>query len=186
MLTQQDQQTLLELARQSIGYGLQHKAVMPVELKNYTDALHQHGASFVTLKINNSLRGCVGSLQAYQPLVVDIVQHAYAAAFQDTRFSPVTETEYPELHYHISVLEKPLTLPVNNEVELLDTLVPGIDGVILEDGPHKATFLPSVWESLETPVQFIQQLKLKAGLPANHWSSNMVVKTYKVEEFSSE
>ena len=63
---------------------------------------------------------------------------------------------------------------------------PGEDGLILQDGPNRGTFLPSVWESLPDPVQFLTHLKHKAGLAANHWSDRVEVYRYRTESFGEE
>ncbi len=61
---------------------------------------------------------------------------------------------------------------------------PGVDGLILEEGNHRGTFLPAVWESLPSPEDFLRQLKQKAGLPVDYWSNNIRVKRYTTESFS--
>ena len=112
-------------------------------------------------------------------------QNSYAAAFGDPRFPQLTEAEYPKLQYHISVLAPPEPLPCTSEDELLAALRPGVDGLVIEDQGHRATFLPSVWESLPTPTLFLQHLKTKAGLSNTHWSDTFSCQRYTVEEFGS-
>lgn len=177
-LDKQSKQLLLSLARKSITHGLEHHQPLPVTPGEYPKALQQAGASFVTLEKQNRLRGCIGTLEAYRPLVVDIVENAFAAAFRDPRFTPLQADELSELQIHISLLTPPEPLPVKDEAELLRQLRPGIDGLILQDGHHRATFLPSVWESLPTPPQFVAQLKLKAGLPVDYWSDTLRFERY--------
>ena len=184
MLTEDDKKKLIEIAKESIAYGLVHNLRLAVDIKHAPAALQKNRASFVTLNIGGQLRGCIGTLEAYRPLIEDVSENAYSAAFQDPRFNPVSESEYEQLEYHISILEPAEDFPVTSEEELLQQLRPGIDGLILEDGYHRATFLPSVWESLPTAKAFLHHLKLKAGLPENYWSDTIRFQRYEVEAFS--
>ena len=182
MLEEKHKRLLLKLAAASIKYGLEASSPLPVQLDDYDDALRQNGACFVTLEIDHQLRGCIGTLEAYRPLVLDVVENAYAAALLDPRFTPLQTAEYDALHYHISILHPPLEMQVKSEQDLLQQLRPGIDGLIIEDAGRRATFLPSVWESLSEPADFLRHLKHKAGLSEHHWSDNMKVHRYVVED----
>lgn len=174
---------LLGIARQSIEYGLQHHRPLPV-----TPAEHppfdRQGASFVTLHRQGALRGCIGSLEAHRPLLLDIADNAYAAAFRDPRFPPLQPQEFDDLEIAVSLLSAPEAMSFDNQPALLEQIRPGIDGLILQDGPRRGTFLPSVWESLPDRADFLAQLKLKAGLPADHWSDSTRVWRYTTESFS--
>ncbi len=171
------------MAEASIRYGLEQDTPLPVEPEKFSIPLQQQRASFVTLHKNGQLRGCIGHLEATQPAVADVAVNAYSAAFEDPRFPPVSRTELPLLELHISLLTPAEPLQVGSEEELINRLQPGVDGLILEDGYHRGTFLPSVWEQLPDPRAFITQLKLKAGLPANHWSESLRVSRYRTESF---
>lgn len=176
---------LLSLARDSIREGLENSRAVAVEPHQWPGVLQHQGASFVTLKRRDgSLRGCIGTLEARQPLVADIAEHAYAAAFRDPRFPPLTARELEAVTVELSILSTPEPLTVTSEAELLATLEPGKDGLILEDGVHRATFLPSVWESLPEPRDFVRELKGKAGLPAEYWSPTLTAKRYRTQSFS--
>jgi uncharacterized protein len=129
------------------------------------------------------LRGCIGSLEARRPLALDVAENAFASAFRDPRFAPLARAEEPRLDLHISVLSEAEQIPVRSEAELLASLRPGIDGVILSAGARRGTFLPSVWEQLPEPHRFLAQLKRKAGLPADYWSAELRVERYTVEAF---
>ncbi len=177
----EERKILLDLARNSIKYGLEHDSVMPIEVGKYAEILQEQRACFVTLQIKGKLRGCIGSLEAHRPLVKDLVYNAYAAAFQDPRFMPLTVDEYPELEIHISILNKPEPMQFTSEEDLVKQLRPNVDGLIMQDGMHRGTFLPSVWESLSEPQDFLKHLKLKAGLPGDYWSETMIVERYTVE-----
>ena len=140
-------------------------------------------ASFVTLHRQGELRGCIGHLEGVQPLVVDVAENAFAAAFRDPRFPPLAEPELAGLALHISVLTPATELEFESEQDLVAQLRPGIDGLILQEGAARGTFLPSVWESLPDPHQFLAQLKRKAGLPSDHWSERIRVFRYETEAF---
>ncbi|MDH5178626.1 MAG: AmmeMemoRadiSam system protein A [Gammaproteobacteria bacterium] len=182
MLEEKNKTLLLKLAAASVKYGLDHHQPLPINVDEYPDELRQNGAGFVTLQIDNELRGCIGTLEAYQPLVADVVQNAYAAAFRDPRFPALRADEYAQLHYHISVLNPPQPMEFASEADLLAQLRPHIDGLILSDAGRRGTFLPSVWESLPQPRDFLTHLKLKAGLSAGHWSDTIHVQRYTVED----
>jgi len=174
---------LLQLAAASIRHGLSSGRALPVGLGGYSEPLREPRACFVTLEINGGLRGCIGSLQAYRPLLVDVAENAYAAAFSDPRFPPLRQDEYAGLHLDISVLQPAEPMEVRDEAELLEQLRPGLDGLILEEGGHRATFLPSVWEQLPTPGEFLAHLKRKAGLPSHYWSAGLSFSRYTTEAF---
>ena len=181
MHTETEKQLLLKLASDSIEYGLQNHKIMPTNINEFPENLRGQGASFVTLQINKQLRGCIGSLQTYQPLIKDLVHNAYAAAFSDPRFPPLTQEEFSNIDIHISILSKPEPMQFTSEQNLISQLRPEIDGLILSDNGHRGTFLPSVWESLPEPKLFLSHLKLKAGLPQNYWSDTLTVQRYTVE-----
>lgn len=178
-MTPAQKRHLLELARRSIEYGLRHGH--PLKHHESDVDLQQPGACFVTLNIDGELRGCIGSLQAHRPLADDVVENAFSAAFRDPRFPPVSTRELPALDIHISILSPTEPLHFSSEQDLLRQLRPGIDGLVLQDGHHRGTFLPQVWETLPTPEAFLSQLKRKAGLPVHHWSPTLRVERYTVE-----
>ncbi|MDO7596084.1 MAG: AmmeMemoRadiSam system protein A [Pseudomonadota bacterium] len=174
---------LKELAKKSITYGLKHKQPLPIDLSALDDEFTVPRATFVTLQKYGQLRGCIGMLEASRPLADDIAHNSYAAAFTDPRFPPVTEDELEELNIHISILNPAELIYCTSEAELLTLLRPNIDGLILDDGIHKATFLPSVWESLPDPADFVHNLKIKAGLKEHYWSASLRAYRYTTESF---
>ncbi len=176
---------LLGVAAASIRHGLQRGEPLIPETDEFPVALQRPGASFVTLTLNGRLRGCIGSLEALRPLVKDVAANAFAAAFSDPRFPTLSAAEYPLLELAISVLGPAEPMQFSSEADLIAQLRPGVDGLILEDGTgHRGTFLPSVWETLPQPAEFLRQLKLKAGLPPDYWSDNLRVSRYHTETFS--
>lgn len=183
MLGPNDRVTLRNIAQQAIEHGLNNSHPVEFELDDLPEDLIRPGASFVTLHKYGNLRGCIGSLEPFRPLAEDVAFNAHAAAFNDPRFSPLLRNELPLLDIEISVLSSATPIACRNEQELLDQLQPFKDGLIIEDRFHRATFLPSVWESLPEPSEFVRHLKLKAGLPGNYWSDDMQCYRYTTESF---
>ena len=146
-------------------------------------ALANPAATFVTLTQKGELRGCIGSLEAYRSLAQDVGENAFAAAFRDPRFSPLTEEELERTRVEVSLLEKPEAIEFKDEADALAQLRPGLDGLILTHGSRRATFLPQVWESLPEPQRFMSQLKLKAGLPAYFWDEDIALARYGVQKW---
>lgn len=183
-LSPEDRAILLALARRTIEKAVEGKSLPTIKLADYSPALQAKGASFVTLHEHGELRGCIGALEPYQPLVQDVCEHAAAAALEDYRFPPVRPAEVPHLHIEISRLTVPADLEYTSPQELLDKLHPGIDGVILQDGVRRATFLPQVWESLPGKESFLTHLCQKMGAPGDLWRRKILkVRIYTVEEF---
>jgi AmmeMemoRadiSam system protein A len=177
IFTSNERDTLLGLARDSIREGLSGQK-LAVRAEEYSPALRTPGASFVTLHIERELRGCIGSLEARAPLALDVVSNAWSAAFRDPRFEPLSSAEYERLDIHLSVLTLPEPMQFTSEEDLLGQLRPGVDGLVIEESYRRGTFLPSVWEQLPDPREFLRYLKRKAGLPAEYWSENMRVSRY--------
>ena len=182
-LSKSEQQTCLQVARESIKLGLEEGKALRVNAEDYSQTLQQQLASFVTLHLDEKLRGCIGALQAYQPLISDISEHAYAAAFQDPRFTPLTKEEYKKLNIEISVLGTPEQMSFESEEDLLQQIRPGVDGLIIEYGYNRGTFLPSVWEQLPDKIEFFNHLKLKANLAKNWWDDAVKVSRYETFSF---
>ncbi len=174
---------MLDLATGAIEHAVRGE-VFSVELSRCTPGMQRHAASFVTLKREGELRGCVGGLIAKQALALEVVENAVGAALRDPRFFPLRPVEVVGLHVHISVLSALLPLTVSSEAELLAQLRPGVDGLLLERGACRGTFLPSVWETLPDPRDFLAELKRKAGLPRDYWSAEIRVSRYTTESFS--
>ncbi len=183
-LTPDEQKTLLALARQALEAGVAGKPVNPPDPASLTPGLSRDGASFVTLTIGGQLRGCIGALEAYQPLAADVAEHAVAAALEDPRFPPVRPDELPRINIEISRLTTPEALEYNGPEDLLSLLRPHIDGVIVRDGFRRATFLPQVWEKIPDPSEFMDNLCYKMGADPGLWRhKHLALQVYQVEEF---
>ncbi len=186
-LTSEERRTLLELARETIVEVAHRRDPPAVDLDAVSDNLARDGASFVTLTKHEELRGCIGSLKARRPLILDVRENAIGAAFHDPRFPDVRPPELGDLLVEVSVLSHPEPLPHATPDELICKLRPGVDGVIVERGWQRATFLPQVWEKLPDPDEFLRHLCLKAGLPADAYRRpGLKVSTYQVEEFEED
>jgi len=174
--------TLLTLARGEIGRHLG----LPAPAVPEKPWLQKPGATFVTLTREGDLRGCIGSLEAHRPLVIDVRVNAVAAAFQDPRFPPVRYEEFELIRVEVSLLTPAEPLVAASEAEALRRLRPGVDGVIFEYGRYRSTFLPQVWEQLPDPAEFLAHLKRKAGLPADFWAEGVRLSRYGVVKWKEE
>lgn len=171
---------LLPLARGSIAEALGRPYPLPDDAQPWLD---EPGATFVTLTRDGELRGCIGSLEARRPLREDVRANALNAAFRDPRFPPLTSREWPDIRIEVSLLAPPEPLPVGSEQEAWEKLRPHVDGVILEYGPYRSTFLPQVWEQLSEPDRFLAHLKMKAGLPWDFWAPQIRLARYTVQKW---
>ena len=158
-----------KVCKDSILSGLQ---LGQARIDDYDCVFEEYGASFVTLELDGILRGCIGSIIAHKPLIKDLIHNAHAAAFSDPRFPALTLNEYNRITIGVSLLSKPERIEFETEEELLENLVPAVDGLIIRDGNYQAVFLPDVWEQLPDKKEFLEQLKLKAGLTKNYFSEN--------------
>lgn len=168
MLEEEHKQQLLNIARGSIQHGLEKNTGLKLSVEDYPETLRETRATFVTLKINTQLRGCIGTTQAISPLVISVSDNAWSSAFRDPRFKPLTHDEFELIQISISILTPSTPVAFNCEYDLFAQLRPGIDGLIIEKNNCRATFLPSVWEQLTNPEDFLMQLKLKAGMRSDH------------------
>ncbi|NMG74129.1 AmmeMemoRadiSam system protein A [Aromatoleum diolicum] len=170
---------LLSRARQAIAHELGAESGAPGD----DPRLSERGATFVTLKRDGELRGCIGSVRAQRTLGEDVLLNAVAAATRDPRFPPLTRDELGKVSVEVSLLSTPEFLEFAGEDELLRQLRPGIDGLLLFAGCRNATFLPQVWDQLPEPRKFLAALKQKAGLAPDRPASNLMVATYTVRKW---
>ena len=185
-LFESEKKQLLEIARNAISKSIRGLSLDPLNLSDYSEELIAPGASFVTLTQarNGDLRGCIGTLEAYQPLLIDVQKHAVDAALEDYRFSPVSFDELDGLKIEISRLTIPVPLDYEKPMDLISLLRPGLDGVLIRDGKMRATFLPQVWEKVTNVEDFLTHLCIKMGASADLWRRKKIqVLIYQVEEF---
>ena len=187
MLSKEEKTILLALAREAVACAARMDRLPAVDLESLSERLRREGASFVTLNKHGRLRGCIGSLEARQPLALDVQQNAEGAAARDPRFPRGVPDELEALTVEVSVLSHPEPLSYQGIDDLCDKLRPRVDGVVIERGWQRATFLPQVWEKLRDEREFLHRLCLKAGLTSNALARGDVdVYTYQVEEFCEE
>jgi len=181
---QQQQRQLLEVARRSIKQGFVTQAPLRLELADFDAELRAPAAVFVTLTEAGELRGCVGSLQAGEPLAQAVANAAYNSAFRDHRFSAIRQEQLARIRIEISVLSPLQRLHPDSRAALLQVLQPGIDGLVIEDRGRRATFLPKVWDGIDSPAAFLDHLLQKAGLGAGYWSDSICVDRYHTLTFA--
>ena len=183
-LTSEERNILLSLARQAMESAVHGRNLEPLNLQSLPESLRQYGATFVTLTRKGELRGCIGALEPQSALANDVREHAIAAAQQDFRFPPVQSAELPEIKIEISRLTLAQDLDYGSPQDLLRLLRPRVDGVIISEGWHRATFLPQVWDKLPDPETFLSHLCLKMGASPDLWRrKKLQVQVYQVEEF---
>lgn len=183
-LTLEEQKILLRMAREAMERGVKGEELSPLDLASLPPRLCEEGSSFVTLTLLGQLRGCIGSLEPHQSLAEDVREHAIAAALKDPRFPPVRQDELSGIQIEVSRLTRPVLLDYRDADDLLSMLVPFVDGVVLRDGFHRATFLPQVWITIPNCADFLSNLCYKMGATPDLWRTrHLDVLTYKVEEF---
>ena len=175
-----ERRTLLAVARRSVEHALSHGCALPLRPEDHAERLRAPAACFVTLRREGRLRGCVGSLEPRLALVVEVAESACAAALRDPRFPPLAAPELEGLALEISVLSPLEPCAASSEAELASLLRPGVDGLMLEEGERRGTFLPAVWSELPDPLEFVRGVKRKAGLPTDYWSPALRASRYTV------
>jgi AmmeMemoRadiSam system protein A len=175
---------ILRLAHGSIEYGLVHREPLPVDCGELPRALTDPAATFTTLRFKDQLRGCCGTLEAVRPLAEDVTRSAFRAAFRDPRFDPVENHELGAIRLEVSVLSPLESIHVADEADLLERLTPGVDGLVIIADSRRATFLPTVWEMLPDPQQFLAALKAKCGIAADYWSERLEFQRYRTMSYS--
>lgn len=175
-----DAATLLRVAREAVEEGVRFRRALELDAALFPAGLRDPRATFVTLRVDGALRGCVGSLEAARPLVADVAHNARAAACADFRFPAIGIEELGRVDPHVSILSAPDPISFASEADLAAQLRPGVDGLILRAGGCRATFLPEVWEGLPDPRTFLSELKQKAGLAPDDWPAGVQAERYTV------
>lgn len=177
---------LLRAARVGLEEAVLHEREYDPSRDDYDDALFDKGASFVTLEKNGALRGCIGSLYPRRAAVADVAANAYAAALNDGRFPPVAADELAEIKISVSLLTDFEPIAYDSEEDLLANLVAGTDGLVIRDGSRQGLFLPSVWRQLPDKKEFLNGLKLKAGMSPSYWSNAIKVYRFRTVEITED
>ncbi len=177
---------LLKIAKVAIDEAARNNKKFKPARGDYADDLFNKGASFVTLEKNGRLRGCIGSLLPSQAVAFDVAQNAFSAAMEDNRFKPLKENELDKIKISISLLTGFEPISYKSEEDLVAKLVSGVDGVIIRDGDRQGVFLPAVWKQLPEPQEFLNDLKIKAGMSPSYWSNRIKVYRFRVVEISKD
>jgi AmmeMemoRadiSam system protein A len=176
-LTEKDKNALKKIARKAVIHAVTYSKELPVSLSEFPATLHGYQNTFVTLKYNGKVIGCMGSLEADKPLVNDVVHHAFSASYYDSRFPDPKTIDPEKIEIHISLLSPIEEIKFSSEQGLLSVIRPGKDGLLIREGQQSGTFLPAVWDSIPAPERFLKELKRKAGLPTDYWSDT--IKAYR-------
>ncbi len=184
VITKDHEQALLGFARTVLeNHFKQDKSLPQLDDPVFAD----FRGTFVTLKIGDTLRGCIGTIEPVRTIKDGVEANVVSAAFHDTRFAPLSREELDRVHISISILTQAEPLLYDNTAELRTRLRRGMDGVILRCGRSSATFLPQVWEQLPDAELFLSHLSLKAGLSKDGWKDeNIDVLTYQVQSFAED
>jgi AmmeMemoRadiSam system protein A len=175
---------LLDLARKTLTNVAGNGRLPELDAKDVPPKLTKKEGCFVTLTENGALRGCIGHIQAREPLYQAIIDNAQSAARRDPRFPPVESKEVGKIKIEISVLTAPQPLLFSSPEDLLNKLQPFEDGVVLQVRGRTATFLPQVWTQLPDKVEFLNHLSEKAGCAPAAWRGQETsVSIYHVESF---
>lgn len=186
-LSEEDRTLLLNTAMVGLSERTKRKGATAnlISQGALAPGLLAHRACFVTLLHQSRLRGCVGSVVPHRPLVGDVFLNTLKAGFEDKRFPPLATEELTDLTISISILSHRRELRIQDETELIKSLEPDRDGLILQDQNKSALFLPSVWSSLPNPTDFVRHLKTKAGWSPSYWSPSLKVFRFRTESFSA-
>lgn len=180
-LTDAESAAVVDVARRAIERAVAAGAPLDVDASDFPAPLRGQAATFVTVERKGELLGCIGSIRAHLPLVEDVAKNAAGAILHDPRCPTLRPSDVPDLEIHVSLLTPPRPMTFSSEEDLISQLRPGVDGLLLEEGFNRGTFLPVVWESLPDPRDFLAHLKTKAGLPQTYWSDTVRVSRYTTE-----
>lgn len=172
-LTEEEVELLLDLAEAAIVDGLLGRPPAAPPATALPIGLKEPRGVFVTLTVDGELNGCIGRIQAVEPLGHGAARHAWSAAFADPRLPPLRRADYQRLTIEISVLSPMAPIAATTRHDLLSQLRPGVDGLVIAAGPRQGVFLPAVWDQLSEPATFLDHLQLKAGLPPGGWPPDM-------------
>lgn len=164
---------LLDIAERSIVEGLRNRRPTLPDVARLDADLRRAVGAFVTLQVRGELNGCIGSIETDQPLGVSVARHTWSAAFADPRLPSLRRDDYEHLDIEISILSALEPIPADSRADVLDTLRPGVDGLLLTAGARHAVFLPSVWEQISSAEMFVAHLLHKAGLVPTSWPRDL-------------
>lgn len=176
---------IVQIVKRALDAAVLGKKYKPSR-EEYPDIMFDKGAAFVTLKSGNKLRGCIGSLLPTKAIALDLASNTYLAAIDDKRFEPISAKELTNISFSISILSGYERIRFKSEADLLNKITPYKDGLVLRDGYRQGVFLPSVWEQFSTPAEFLNNLKIKAGLSPSYWSDNVKIYRFRTVEIKEQ
>jgi AmmeMemoRadiSam system protein A len=182
-LTEQDTDVLLDVAERAIVDGLRHRHPTVPTRDGLPDELRRETGAFVTLHVDGDLNGCIGSIETDDAVGVSVARHAWSAAFADPRLPPLRWVDYDRLHIEVSLLSPLAPMAAASRDALIDAIEPGVDGLLIAAGSRRAVFLPSVWDQLPTPEEFLTRLVRKAGLDPASWPADLVAFCFTTEKY---
>ena len=174
---------LLDIAEQAIVDGLRDRGPTVPAADELPHELRRAVGTFVTLNVRGELNGCIGSIETDDAVGVSVARHAWSAAFSDPRLPALRWLDYDHLDIEISLLSPLEPIASSSREALLDSVTPGVDGVLIATGSRRAVFLPSVWEQLPSPETFLAHLFLKAGLNPATWPHDLRAFGFTAEKF---
>lgn len=188
-LSEKDGRLLLKVARENIlnQFVKGHEFLGSMKAELSAPVFKENRGTFVTLHKKGALRGCIGNIEPVKTILQGVMDNSRHAAFNDSRFNPLTQEEIMDTVIEISILTCPEKLNYADARDLTARLRPQIDGVIIKKYHHQATFLPQVWEQLNDPESFLSHLCTKAGLPGDEWrNGDLEVLVYQVQSFEEQ
>ena len=178
-----DAELLLDLADASVIAGLAGRPAPLPALDVLPAALRREVGAFVTLTVDDALNGCIGNIDGAEPLGVAVPRLAWSAAFADPRLPALRADQYGRLTISVSILSPLAPMMVASRAKLVAELRVGADGLVIGTPTRRAVFLPSVWEQLPDPGDFVDCLYLKAGLRVGSWPPGMMARHFSVMSF---
>ena|GEM_PF-866266 len=182
-----DQQgQLLGLAREQLVASVAGEDLIDIYPPDLSNRILREGTAFVSLTVDNVLRGCmIDRFEPHEALVANVLRNVQLAVRSDERFASIEESEIENVRIKISVVYDIETLRFDSANDLENKLTPFVDGVILSIDEEISTYLPSVWETFPDPDEFLSRLSIKAGWDADRWRTEPfpTIQTYHVYEF---
>jgi AmmeMemoRadiSam system protein A len=174
---------LLDITELAIRARLGGTRYAGPDVRRLPERMQQPCSAFVTLHVDGELNGCIGNIDCGDPLGACISKLAIQAAFEDPRLPELSRDDLADLHIEVSLLSPLAEVPAESRAQLFEQLVPGVHGLIIASGQHRAVFLPSVWAQLPVPDHFLDQLLRKAGLSTTGWPDDMHADVFTTESF---
>ncbi|MBE6467525.1 MAG: AmmeMemoRadiSam system protein B [Alphaproteobacteria bacterium] len=182
--TRHNKDAILKIVKTALYEAVMNNNTYSPKREDFDNVMFNKGATFVTLEKNNKLRGCIGSILPVNAVADDLAKNTILAALNDSRFKPVSKKELPKITYKISFLTSFVPIKFSSYDDLLTKIEPYIDGILIKDGKRQGIYLPSVWELISDKHEFMNQLKIKAGLSPSYWSDKIEVYKFRTVEVS--